>query len=127
MTSTTKKKKSQSFSKLEHEREEKEQALKLGVDLNQELNSLRSDKASLTSDAETARAALEGAKIMHKDEKEKLEKKVAKLAKTVETKKEALSLGLTKYLKELKAREKADKEIEGLKSKIEENKYMLQR
>jgi chromosome segregation ATPase len=66
---------------------------------------------------------------LHHEEVQKYEKKIAKLTKTVETKTEALSLGLTKYLAELKAKEAVEKELAGvqeeLAQKIEEEKKYI--
>jgi len=82
---------------------------------------LKHELEALEADLKASKSAMEGAKIVSKDEKHKLENKIAKLHKTVKTKKEALSLGLGKYLKELKAKERAEKEIGQLRTKLDEN------
>jgi len=104
------------------ELEEKVENLK---DTETKLATLQDKYNILQTELNTAQTSLSVAKEYHKDERKELEKKVAKLTKTVETKSEALSMALAKYLKELKAKESAEQEILEVKALAEQEKLDL--
>ena len=77
----------------------------------QKLAALQLEYDSISTSLNTAHTSLSVAKDYHKEEKVSLNKKIAKLNKLVETKTEALSMALTKYLKEVKAKDKVEKKL----------------
>ena len=77
----------------------------------QKLAALQFDYDCISTSLNTAQMSLSVAKDYHKEEKDALDKKIVKLNKMVETKTEALSMALTKYMKELKAKDKVEKKL----------------
>ncbi|CAB9508882.1 expressed unknown protein [Seminavis robusta] len=91
------------------------------ADLESNLSETKDQLDMQTANAHVLQTELDGAKSQHKDEKKTLEKKILKLGKTVETKAEALNLGLTKYMKEAKAKEKLERDMEIMKKELTES------
>ena len=84
-------------------------------ELEGKVESVQAEYDNLANNFDTLNTSIEYMKTSHAEERSRLDKKIAKLTKAVETKSEALSMALTKYLAEMKAKEKAEKDLESEK------------
>jgi chromosome segregation ATPase len=91
-------------------------------ELGKELADTKEQLETQTANAKVLQATLDGARLRHADEKATLEKKLRKAGKVVETKAEALNMALTKYITELKAKEKLEKDMVIMRNELTESK-----
>jgi chromosome segregation ATPase len=91
-------------------------------DLEKELADTKVQLETQTANANVLQVTLDGTRLRHADEKANLEKKLRKVGKVVETKAEALNMALTKYMKELKGKEKLEKDMVVMRNELTQSK-----
>lgn len=98
--------------------EEEKKIAEERAELEQTRETLQTEMDTVCNNFESLSQSMKDTKILHAEEAERKENKIAKLSKQLQTKTDALSLALTKFLNEQQAKEKAEQRMIEIQSDL---------